>query len=342
MREGVSRMKMLTFTFLGTSSGVPTLSRNVSGLAIRLGPSLGWLLVDAGDGTQQRLQIAGFSLHDLRAIAITHSHGDHCYGLPGLLASAGMASRREPLVLICHDTVWEWVQATIRCTDLHLPYELQHVPVTDTDAAEVWQHEGVRITSHVLLHRVPSVAYRVEVTHRQVKLLADALRAQGLPAGEMWKALQRGHDVTHEGTIFQSAQWTQTTVFQSCIVVGGDNARPALLHQACQGAQVLIHESTYTQDILEKVGPGPMHSSAEDVALFAQSAGVPHLVLTHFSPRHHSQSAMAVLQAEALRAYTCGQLWMARDFQVYTLMSDGTLQCKEPDTPDTRSVVSET
>ena len=88
---------MLEFTFLGTSSGVPTLTRNVSGLAIHYGKTKDWILVDAGEGTQHRVQQAKLSLQHLKAICITHVHGDHCYGLMGLLASAGMNGRKDPI-----------------------------------------------------------------------------------------------------------------------------------------------------------------------------------------------------------------------------------------------------
>ncbi|CAM5602375.1 Ribonuclease BN [Stutzerimonas stutzeri] len=86
--------------FLGTSSGTPTPARNVTGLALQEDAGKAWYLIDCGEGTQHRLLRMPLSLHDLRAIFITHVHGDHCYGLPGLLASAGMMGRRHPLEII--------------------------------------------------------------------------------------------------------------------------------------------------------------------------------------------------------------------------------------------------
>lgn len=72
---------MLQFTFLGTSSGVPSLTRNVSGLAVRHSKNKDWILIDAGEGTQHRIQQTNLTLQNLKAICITHVHGDHCYGL---------------------------------------------------------------------------------------------------------------------------------------------------------------------------------------------------------------------------------------------------------------------
>ena len=311
---------MLKLTFLGTSSGTPTRQRNVSGLAVQtvLGPD--WFLVDCGEGTQHRVLQTPLSLNDMAAVCITHVHGDHCYGLPGLLASAGMGKRTKPLKLIAPLPVWEWFEATRRLTDLHLPYEVEHV---DLEAQPlVYEAPGLRIERHVLRHRVPSHAYRVQVETRRVRLKADALRATGLPPGPAWRALQDGADVPFNGTVLRSADFAETQVDTASAVLGGDNAEPALLREACEGAQLLVHEATYTQDVLDKVGPGPMHSSARLLAGFAQSAGVPNLVLTHFSARHQNEEGMAALMAET-QAHYRGNAFLANDLDVFELDSAG-------------------
>ena len=314
---------MLTFTFLGTSSGVPTLQRNVTGLVVQAAGARDWFLIDAGEGTQQRLLKTGHSLRSLQAICITHVHGDHCYGLPGLLASAGMAGRTEPLTLVAPLAVWNWLVATRECTDLHLPYEVRHV-----DSAlqpVVWQAGGVCITAHPLRHRVACHAFGVEVKRETVRLDTAAVRATGLPPGPAWKALQTGQDVEWGGAVLRSGDFVEKTSQRVRAIFGGDNAEPALLSAACAHAQVLVHEATYTQQALDRVGPGPMHSSAQGVAMFAREAGIPHLVLTHFSQRHHNDEGQAELEAEA-RAHYQGQLWLAHDFDVFELDEQGQLR----------------
>ena len=311
---------MMKLTFLGTSSGTPTRHRNVSGLAVQTVLDADWFLVDCGEGTQHRLLQTPLSLHDMAAVCITHVHGDHCYGLPGLLASAGMGKRTKPLKLIAPLPVWQWFQATRALTDLHLPYEVEHVDVEDQ--ALVYEAPGVRIERHVLRHRVPSHAYRVQVQTRRARLKADALKATGLPPGPAWRALQTGEDVPFDGKVLRSADFADTQIDTAVAVLGGDNAAPALLHDACQGAQLLVHEATYTQDVLDKVGPGPMHSSARLLAEAAQAAAVPNLVLTHFSARHQNEEGMAALMAET-QAHYSGHAFLADDLDVYELDSAG-------------------
>lgn len=313
---------MMKLTFLGTSSGTPTRHRNVSGLAVQTVLNADWFLVDCGEGTQHRLLQTPLSLHDMAAVCITHVHGDHCYGLPGLLASAGMGKRTRPLKLIAPLPVWQWFQATRALTDLHLPYEVEHVDVEDR--ALVYEAPGVRIERHVLRHRVPSHAYRVQVQTRRARLKAEALKATGLPPGPAWRALQTGEDVPFNGKLLRSADFAETQVDTAAAVLGGDNAAPALLHDACQGAQLLVHEATYTQDVLDKVGPGPMHSSARLLAEAAQAAGVPNLVLTHFSARHQNDEGMAALMAET-QAHYSGHAFLANDLDVFALDSAGTV-----------------
>jgi ribonuclease Z len=313
---------MLKLTFLGTSSGTPTRHRNVSGLAVQTVLNADWFLFDCGEGTQHRLLRTPLSLHDMAAVFITHVHGDHCYGLPGLLASAGMGKRTKPLKLVAPLPVWQWFQATRELTDLHLPYEVEHVDVESRPL--VYEVPGVRVERHVLRHRVPSHAYRMQVQTRRARLKAEALKATGLPPGPAWRALQTGEDVSFNGAVLRSADFTETQVATATAVLGGDNAAPALLHDACQGAQLLVHEATYTQDVLDKVGPGPMHSSARLLAEAAQAAGVPNLVLTHFSARHQNAEGMAALMAET-QAHYSGHAFLANDLDVYELDSAGQL-----------------
>lgn len=315
---------MFTLTFLGTSSGVPTKNRNVTSLALQTSLGRDWWMVDCGEATQHRLQHIALTMHDLAGICITHVHGDHSYGLPGLLASAAMTGRKRPLILIASRAVKAWLDATMLHTELFLPYPLIHV---DVDAqALVHSEPGLRIERHHLAHRAASVGFRFAVESRKWKLDSAALRAHGVAPGPAWGQLQAGQDVTlDDGRVVRAEEVRVEQVERAAVVVGGDNESPALLTEACAGAQLLVHEATYTEAMLQKVGPGPTHSSVQRVAQFATGCGLPNLILTHFSPRYDNAAGMAELEAEA-RAHYQGRLFLAEDFASYALDAAGMLR----------------
>ena len=342
---------MLQLTFLGTSAGVPTKQRNVTALAIEcLNPYLSganqqqksrpWLLIDCGEGTQQQLLYTPLSLHQLTAICITHVHGDHCYGLPGLLASAAMSGRRHKLTIIAPKAIAKLLEAVKITTELYLPFNIDFMAIEDvlieqegkiTIALDKQQQLDIAITP--LSHRVPSHAFSITQTISQRTLDTGKLIADGIPASALWGKLQQGQDVdTEEGQHVRYADYVHDNQRCTKIVVAGDNDNPDLLTQAVIGADVLVHEATYTSDVLARIQAknpefDPMHSSAQGIGRFSQDNNIKNLILTHFSARYQSfdnpQSAtpnMGHIRQDAQSTYQ-GNLWLAADFAQYVINS---------------------
>lgn len=311
--------------FLGTSSGTPTKTRNVTALALIEDQGSAWCLIDCGEGTQHQLLQTSLSVRDLQAIFITHVHGDHCYGLPGLLASAGMSGRQAPLKIVAPEGIEAWFRATQTLTQLHLPFPIEFI------RAESMQ--GLRLGQSVvdaieLSHRVPSYAYAFTEASVEPALDTDKLLSEGVPQGPLWGRLKKGQDVEHQGRLLRYADYLTHPNAPRKIIIGGDNDRPALLTEASDGCHVLVHEATYTADVAAKMGPGVGHSSAALVAAFAQEVGLPHLVLTHFSARYPSNArqgpSIEDIRTEAAGVYR-GQLYLAEDFARYRLDRAGSL-----------------
>ncbi len=311
--------------FLGTSSGTPTKKRNVTALALLEETSSAWYLVDCGEGTQHQLLHTPLSLHDLHAVFITHVHGDHCYGLPGLLASAGMSGRKKPLQIIAPAAIEGWIKATQQLTQLFLPFELQF---SSTESLADWKSNNLLVDVTALSHRVPSFAYSFTEAQLEPALNTEKLSTDGVPQGPIWGQLRKGVDVVHEGRMLKSSDYVCFPHKPRRIVVGGDNDRPELLAETCRQAQVLVHEATYTQAIADKIGEGVGHSAAGAVASFAQSIALPNLVLTHFSPRYQANTGQSPsiedIRAEAAENYH-GHLFLAEDFARYRLSKTGQL-----------------
>jgi len=317
----------MDFTFLGTSSGVPSRSRNVSGLALRPGRGKPWYLIDCGEASQHQLQRApGYSLHHLAAVLITHMHGDHCFGLPGLLASAGMSGRQTALTLIGPPELREFVDCALRVSASYLPFPIDFI---DVNTLGTWQGPGATVDAWPLSHRLPCWAYRFSETDIERKLDKDALLAAGIEPGPRWGQLLRGEPaLADDGRVLPRKNFLLPARAPRRIVVAGDNDRPELLGEACRDAQVLIHEATYKREDFERVGAGRQHSHAAQVGQFAQQIGIDNLVLTHFSPRYSnvadSSDSIDSLGAEAAAVYR-GRLFLAEDFARYQLVIDGSL-----------------
>ncbi|MBU2954205.1 ribonuclease Z [Marinobacter sp. F3R08] len=321
----------MEFTFLGTSAGTPTKARNVTGLALSHGGQKRWYLIDCGEGTQHQLLRTHHSVMQLQAIFITHIHGDHTFGLPGLLTSASMLGRTDPLYLIAPRPVKTFIDAAVGNSDSSLSFELRFV---DSEAESFhWEDDALRVAAVSLSHRVSCRAFVFTEKNLERQLLRDKLEADGIDAGPAWGRLQQGHDVVlDDGRLALSDDYTHIARQPRKVIVAGDNDQPELLLKASSGVQVVIHEATYTQEVADRVGPWPQHSSAAQVARFAQTAGIPNLVLTHFSSRYqinpNAPPHIGEIESEARGIYR-GNLYLAQDFARYTLGKDLILSTTE-------------
>ena len=344
---------MLKLTFLGTSAGVPTKQRNVTALAIEcLNPyssganqqqkkkSRPWVLIDCGEGTQQQLLHIKLSLHQLEAICITHVHGDHCYGLPGLLASVAMSGRTAELTLIAPKAIATLLEAITLTTELYFPFAINFMAIEDLlsepnsenkDQVIIpLDHENQLIVDiHPLSHRVASYGFGFTQIISRRTLNTDKLTAAGIQASALWGRLQQGEDVvTEDGRKLYSADYVDNDSQRTRVVIAGDNDTPECLSAAIVDADLLVHEATYTHEVLNKIqvkNPDfdPMHSSAQLVGQFAQKYELKNLILTHFSARYQSfdnpnsnTPNMAHIRLDAQNVYQ-GNLWLAADFDQY-------------------------
>ena len=319
----------MEFTFLGTSAGTPTRSRNVTALALSLSGHKPWYLVDCGESTQHQLLRTYYSAMQLRAIFITHIHGDHTFGLPGLLTTASMLGRTAPLDVIAPIQTQRFISTALENSDSSLSYTLNFI---DSEAPGFyWQDQNFGVTNVALSHRVPCRAYVFTEQNLERQLLQNKLKENGIEPGPNWGELQKGKDARLEdGRLLRSDDYTQISRVARRLIVAGDNDDPGLLSDACNSSHVLVHEATYTQDVADQVGSWPQHSSADQVARFAQQVQLPNLVLTHFSSRYQSAPGgtpnINQLAAEARQHYG-GQLFLARDFDTYRLEKDLSLIC---------------
>ncbi|MCF2860622.1 MBL fold metallo-hydrolase [Pseudoalteromonas sp. Cnat2-41] len=294
---------------LGSSSGTPTSTRNVSGYAVFREDKKPWYLVDCGEATQHQILKTTLSLYHLEAIFITHKHGDHCYGLPGLLASAGLSGRQAPLTIIAPQQVLDFVSATLKLSDWQLNFSLQ---LYDYDALDEYSGSWASVRSCALQHRVPSKAYRFDEYAIPLKLDIAQLKRHHIDSGRHYNQLQRGENVTFEGRTLTATQYTYPSWPARSVMVCGDNEKPQCLDPLIEGVQLLVHEATFTAKDLHKVGFHTGHSDVERICDYAQQRQVPSLILTHFSARYGGDAVMAHIADIATDRYS-GALYLAED-----------------------------
>ncbi|MBD2857790.1 ribonuclease Z [Spongiibacter sp. KMU-158] len=323
----------MRLTFLGTSAGAPTPYRNVTGLCLAIEDSRDWYLFDCGEGSQQQLLNTRYSAARLQAIFISHVHGDHCYGLPGLIASANMHGRTAPLTICAPDGIEQFVRTTFMHTDVNnLRFELNFV--RSDQPGFFYRDKYLDVSAIALSHRVPSYAYHCR-EHPPYHLEESQLDKLGVPRGPMWNRLQKGQDQRLEdGSLIRADDVRHPAWAPRQLIIGGDNDQPELLASALPQCQLLVHEATFTEDVLARVGSQYMHSTAAMVAKAAAQAELPNLILTHISQRYrlgsgeHIEHSVEDLRAEARQSYT-GQLFMAEDLESYELDREGALTIRK-------------
>jgi len=304
--------------FFGTSAGTPTKSRNVSAIAVIESVGSSWHLIDCGEGTQHQILHSQLSLNSLSTIFITHSHGDHCYGLPGLLASAGLNGRTKPLKIIAPKGIKQWIELTQQVSELYLPYELEFISPNDVSNCSFDQFI---ISSIPLSHRIACFGFAFTELHVKQSLSIENIKSKGIPQGPLWGRIQAGHDIEFEGMVYKSKDFCDEPRPPRKIIICGDNDQPNLLEFESKDCDVLVHESTFAEDMSESA-KSVGHSYAGLIASFAQNASIPNLILTHISARYSNK--LKTLQDEARREYS-GNLFIASDFDRYNLNADGQL-----------------
>ncbi len=273
----------MQLTFLGTSAGIPTRARGVSALALRLESGAVWL-VDCGDGTQQRLLRNGVRPSRLERVLLTHLHGDHCFGLPGLLATLGVLGRRDPVEVIGPEGLRAWLETTLRTSGTHLPYPLALHELTG--AAALGRRGELDVEAWPLVHRIPSFAYVLREPTRRGHVDSERARALGVPEGPLLGRLAAGEVVTlPDGRRVEPAQVLGPERPGRVLALCGDSADSTVLVEPAHGCDVLVHECTFDATRDEKARLYT-HTTSTGLAALARALQPRLLVATHLSSRY--------------------------------------------------------
>jgi ribonuclease Z len=270
---------------LGTASQVPTRTRAHQAAVLRWDGEV--VLFDPGEGTQRQLTFAGIAAGSITRICLTHLHGDHCLGLPGVLQRIALEGRDRPVDLYFPAAGQPYVDRLRHASAAAEGPEVREHPVSADGIVDRWP--DLVLSAAALDHRVPTYGWRLEEPDG-LRVLPDRLEALGLAGPVVGRLLADG-EVTVDGRRVGVAEVTETRRGQVFAFVMDTRRCPAAV-DLCRGADLAVCESTYLRseaDLAERYA----HLTAADAATIAAEAGVRRLVLTHYSARHPDEAVFA-------------------------------------------------
>ena len=278
-------MSSREYVALGTSSQVPTRERAHHGGLLRWDNEL--VLLDPGEGTQRQLTLAGISTAGITRICITHLHGDHCLGLPGVLQRMALDGVARPVDLYYPASGQEYVDRLRRASVFYEAVDVREHPVASDGAVDAWP--GVELRAAALDHRVETYGRRLQEPDGR-RMLPDKLAERGIVGPDVGRLLREGLLMTRHGLV-NLGEVSENRPGQSFAFIMDTRACDGATELA-RGADLVVCESTYLSSE-NGLAHAHGHLTAAQAAQLAARSGSRRLVLTHFSQRHRDEQAFA-------------------------------------------------
>ena len=271
----------LQIIFLGTGGSIPTPKRGLSAIAIRRKNEL--LLFDCGEGTQRQMIKTRIRFHRKTKIFVTHMHGDHVLGLPGLLQTMSLLGRRKDLEIYGPKGIKDFIEAINQTVHFSLTFTLKVFEIEGGLACEEKEYSVETAPSD---HIDPSLSYAFIEKQRPGRFQIKKAKELGIPEGSLWSKLQSGEIVKlPDGKVVKPSMVLGSPRLGRKVVYTGDTGPSESVRRLAENADLLIHEATFEDEMKERaIEDG--HSTPSMAAETAKKAGVKKLVLTHISARY--------------------------------------------------------
>ncbi|EAE6381650.1 ribonuclease Z [Listeria monocytogenes] len=283
----------MELVFLGTGAGVPSRGRNVTSIALSmLNERNAIWLFDCGEATQHQIMRSQIKLSKLEKIFITHLHGDHIFGLPGLLSSRSFQGGESDLTIYGPVGITEYVETSLRLSGTRLTYK---IIFNEIEPGLIFEDKMFSITVDELDHGLRSFGYRIVEKDKPGALNADKLIDDGVEPGPIFQKIKKGETVTlADGSVINGKDYIDEPQKGKIISIFGDTKATASELELALNADVLVHEATFEGD-KEKLAGEYKHSTTLQAASLAKKANIKKLILTHISSRYDRDASKELL-----------------------------------------------
>jgi ribonuclease Z len=282
--------------FLGTSGSVPTLKRSLPSVVVQCPPNQ-WMF-DCGENTQRQMIQAKVSFHRKMKVFITHLHGDHVLGLPGLLQTMSLMGRTEPIQVFGPSGLKDFLVCAKETLNFGLTYPVEINQILQEGV--VCEEENYRAIATKSNHAIQSYSFAFEEKPRPGKFYPKKALELGVAKGELWSKLQRGEEITlQEGKLVKPEDVMGPMRVGRKIVYTGDTKPYENFAKFAEGADLVIHDCTFDDSLKDKADVDG-HSTPTQAAEQAKAAGAKQLVLSHISARY---SNAEILLAQAKKTF---------------------------------------
>lgn len=282
-------MDRFELNILGCGSATPTTRLNPTSQVVNFRDKL--FLIDCGEGAQLQMRYKQLKINRLGHIFLSHLHGDHCFGLMGLVSTLGLLDRTADLVIHAHPDAERIFKPQLDYFCAELPYKIIFNSIAPQKHELIHEERSLKVYSIPLKHRVPTCGFLFEEKQKDRHILKDMTDFYNIPLSAM-PSLKAGNDfVTHDGKVIPNHKLTRTAELARKYAFCSDTAYAPSIVPYIEGVDLLYHEATFAES--EKLrAKHTMHSTAAQAATIAQAAQVKKLVIGHFSARYHDLSVL--------------------------------------------------
>lgn len=274
---------------LGCGSALPTLQHNASSQIVELREKL--FMIDCGEGTQIQLRRLRIHFSKIIAVFISHLHGDHCFGLPGMISTFGMTGRTAPLHIYAPAAFEPILEQTLSFFCQGLEFKVVFHAVDTTQNKVVYEDRSLTVETIPLQHRIDCCGYLFREKPILPHIRRDMIDFYKIPISQI-NNIKAGADwVTPEGEVIANSRLTTPAEPARSYAYCSDTRYIKTLHELVKGVSTLYHESTYSAEDAERARLY-WHSTSQDAARVARDASVGKLLLGHFSARYNNESQL--------------------------------------------------